>query len=164
MTTPLSFSPYDLCLWIFARCLNIFFREIYPRGAWRIPDKGPVLIVAAPHANQFVDSVILMHLLKTQSKRRVSFLIAEKSMKEPYIGQLASCLGALPVARAMDQAKPAAGTIYQPDPVNDPTLIHGTGTDFTAPEFAVGGSIMVTSKAGQEAAAIKEILGPGKLR
>ena len=161
--TSLTSHLYDFCLWILARCLNIFFREIYPRGAWRIPENTPVLIVAAPHANQFVDSVILMHLLKSEAKRHVSFLIAEKSMKEPYIGPLASCFGALPVVRAMDQAKPGKGTISQPDP-DDPALLVGKGTDFTGPEFMVGGSIMITTKTGQESAAIKEIISPDKLR
>jgi 1-acyl-sn-glycerol-3-phosphate acyltransferase len=32
--------------------LDIFFREIRPRGAHRIPKEGPVIFVAAPHANQ----------------------------------------------------------------------------------------------------------------
>ncbi|OJJ49978.1 hypothetical protein ASPZODRAFT_1080551 [Penicilliopsis zonata CBS 506.65] len=156
---------YDLILWIFTLCLDVFFREIYPRGGWRIPEKGPVLIVAAPHANQFVDSAILMHILKSQAKRRVSFLTAEKSMREPYVGALARCMGALPVVRAMDLAKPGKGTIYQPDPENDPTLVHGVDTDFTQPEYTVGGQVIISAKGkGQEASSIEEILGPTALR
>lgn len=165
--SPLRLIPwlYDLGLWIMTLCVNLFFREIYPRGAWSVPRKGPVLIVAAPHANQFVDSVILMDLLKSQAKRRVSFLIAEKSMKEPYIGTLASCMGVLPVVRAMDQAKLGKGTIYQPDPDSEPTLIRGIGTDFTQPEFMVGGSIIIPSdEMGSESAPIAEIIAPNALR
>ncbi|KAJ5359523.1 acyltransferase [Penicillium cataractarum] len=154
---------YDLVLWLFTCALDLFFREIYPRGAWRIPERGPVLIVAAPHANQFVDSAILMHLLKSQAKRRVSFLIAQKSMNEPYIGALASCMGALPVVRSMDLTKPGKGTIYQPDPESDPALIHGIDTDFTQPEFT-GGSLTIKGNNAPETASIDEILGPTTLR
>jgi glycerol-3-phosphate O-acyltransferase / dihydroxyacetone phosphate acyltransferase len=157
---------YDLGLWIFALCLDIFFREVYPRGAWQIPKRGPVIIIAAPHANQFVDSILLMRILKQYAKRRISFLIAEKSMKEPYIGTIAACMGALPVVRAMDNVKPAEGEIYLPDPEKDPTLIRGRGTDFTRAIFMVGGSIILP-KVGNESPeqqAIAEILGPEEIR
>ncbi|KAJ5833876.1 acyltransferase [Penicillium riverlandense] len=155
---------YDLVLWLFTWSLNLFFREVYPRGAWRIPEKSPVLIVAAPHANQFVDSGILMHLLKSQARRRVSFLIAQKSMNEPYIGTLASCMGALPVVRSMDLTKPGQGSIYQPHPHSDPALIHGVDTDFTQPPFMSGGSLTVRGPDGPMAASIEEIEGPTVLR
>jgi len=56
MTMP-SFQPYkgwlyDLILFIFAPLLDLFFREIQVRGAWRVPKHGAVILVAAPHANQ----------------------------------------------------------------------------------------------------------------
>lgn len=155
---------YDLVLWLFTWALDLFFREIYPRGAWRVPERGPVLVVAAPHANQFVDPAILMHLLKSQAKRRVSFLIAQKSMHEPYIGTLASCMGALPVVRSMDLAKPGKGTVYLPDPENDPVLVHGVDTDFTQPEFMSGGSLTVKGPDGPQTTSIEEIIGPTELR
>ncbi|KAK2765222.1 hypothetical protein FQN54_008921 [Arachnomyces sp. PD_36] len=157
---------YDTVLWFFSLTLDIFFREIYPRGVWRVPERGPVIIVAAPHANQFVDSVILMRLIKAHKNRRVAFLIAKKSMKEPYVGALAGCMGPLPVARAMDNVKPGKGTIYQPDPEGDPCLIHGVGTDFTAPEYMVDGLIVLprVGKTSGESSSIAEILGGDKLR
>lgn len=155
---------YDLVLWLFTCALDLFFREIYPRGAWRIPERGPVLIVAAPHANQFVDSAILMHLLKSQAKRRVSFLIAQKSMNEPYIGTLASCMGALPVVRSMDLTKPGQGRIYLPDPESDPTLVNGIDTDFTQSEFMPGGSITVKGPDGPQTTSIDEIISATSLR
>jgi len=43
---------YDLILSIFAPLLDLFFREIQVRGAWRVPTNGAVILVAAPHANQ----------------------------------------------------------------------------------------------------------------
>ena len=52
---------YDLVLWIFSIIVDLFFREVHPRGSWKIPRKGPVLFVAAPHANQvftgFIDYI-----------------------------------------------------------------------------------------------------------
>jgi glycerol-3-phosphate O-acyltransferase/dihydroxyacetone phosphate acyltransferase len=55
---------YDLFLWVFTVVVDLFFREIHPRSTWRIPKKGPVLFVAAPHANQFVDPIILMRTVR----------------------------------------------------------------------------------------------------
>lgn len=157
---------YDLALCIFTVCLDIFFREIYPRGAWKIPKDGPLIIVAAPHTNQFVDSVLLMRILKAHANRRVSFLIAEKSMREPYIGTMAGLMGALPVTRAMDNIKPAKGTVYLPEPDNDPNLIGGVDTDFTDSSFMVGGSIILPNGERQspETQSIAEILGPERIR
>lgn len=43
---------YDLVLTIFAPLLDLFFREVQVRGAWRVPNQGAIILVAAPHANQ----------------------------------------------------------------------------------------------------------------
>lgn len=157
---------YDLGLWVFTVCLGIFFREVYPRGAWKVPKHGPLIIVAAPHANQFVDSLVLMRILKSHANRRISFLIAEKSMREPYIGTVAGSMGALPVARAMDSIKHGIGKIYLPDPDKDPTLVGGVGTDFTHSNFMVGGSVIVPigGRQSPETQSIAKILGSEQLR
>ncbi|EEH39988.2 glycerol-3-phosphate O-acyltransferase [Paracoccidioides lutzii Pb01] len=132
---------YDFGIWVFSLCLDIFFREIYSRGTWRIPRNGPVIVVAAPHANQFVDSAILMRNLRYYASRRTSFLTADKTMREPYIGTMTRLMGAVSVVRSMDLVKPAEGKIYIPDPENDPTLIRGQETDFTNGQFMEGGMI-----------------------
>lgn len=43
---------YDLVLWTFSVLIDLFFREVHPRGSWKVPKRGPLIIVAAPHANQ----------------------------------------------------------------------------------------------------------------
>lgn len=43
---------YDLFLYVIGNLVDTFFREVVPRGSWRVPQTGPVLFVAAPHANQ----------------------------------------------------------------------------------------------------------------
>ena len=155
---------YDLLLHVFSACLDIFFREVYPRSTWRIPKRGAVIVVAAPHANQFVDSVLLMRILKQYAGRRVSFLTAEKSLREPYIGPLASRMGALPVARAMDNVRPGKGEVFLADPASDTTLLHGRNVDFTT--LSVG-SLIILPKSGNESPeqqAIAKILGPQELQ
>lgn len=49
-----------------------------PRGAWNIPRKGPILFIAAPHANQFLDPLVLFSEVRKESGRRVSMLTAAK--------------------------------------------------------------------------------------
>ncbi|KAG5301567.1 glycerol-3-phosphate O-acyltransferase [Histoplasma ohiense] len=157
---------YDLGIWIFALCLDIFFREICSRGAWRIPKSGPVIIVAAPHANQFVDSAVLMRNLRYYAGRRTSFLTADKTMRDPYIGTMTRLMGAVSVVRPTDLVKPAEGTICLPDPENDPTLVRGQGTNFTNTRFMEGGLIVLprVGRMNAEQQVIAEILGPEELR
>ena len=85
---------------------QIFFREIRPRGAFNIPHDGPVIFVGAPHHNQvrllgslrtcickpsqFLDPLLLSLEVFRETRRRVAFLIAAKSMKRQAVGFFAS--------------------------------------------------------------------------
>lgn len=106
-----------------------------------------------------------MSVVKRESDRRIHVLIAEKSMKRKFIGSMATLSGAVPVGRAMDMTRPAPGKIYLPDPVNDPCLLRGVGTNFEAKEFQIGGSIVLPKVDNKAASAeIQEIKGPEEIR
>ncbi|KAJ8106794.1 hypothetical protein OPT61_g9305 [Boeremia exigua] len=156
---------YDAFLWTFSILVELFFREVHPRSSWKVPKDGPVIFVCAPHANQFVDPLMLMRVVKKESDRRIQFLIAEKSMKRKFIGAMAGLTGVVPVGRAMDATKPVKGQIYLPDPINDPCLVRGVGTNFEDPLFMVGGSIVLPKVDNKAATAeILEIKGPEEIR
>lgn len=121
---------YDLLLWILATIVNNFFREQKTRGAFRVPRSGPVIFVAAPHANQFVDGVVLMNQVKREANRRISFLIAAKSYRQNIIGHFSKVQQSIPVVRAQDNLKPGSGKISI-DVDEDPFLVKGKGTKFT---------------------------------
>ncbi|KAI1436190.1 acyltransferase [Xylaria sp. CBS 124048] len=161
---PMNPWRYDAFLHTFSILVDLFFREVHPRGAWRVPRNGPILFVAAPHANQFVDGLVLQQTLKKEANRRVGLLVAEKSIKG-FVGWASRMTGAVPVGRAQDSATPGKGVIYLPDPVNDPTLIRGVGTDFEK-QAEVGGMIFLPSVKGQSGSAIgiAKIIGPQELR
>ncbi|KAL8921515.1 MAG: hypothetical protein Q9208_005669 [Pyrenodesmia sp. 3 TL-2023] len=155
---------YDLWLWVFSILVDLFFREVHPRGSWKIPRRGPIIFVAAPHANQFVDPLILMRVIKTEAQRRISWLIAEKSMKRRFIGAAAAMLGPVSVGRALDSTKPGSGKIYLPDPEGDPLLIRGNGTHFEK-EAEVGGLLVLPTVNGLAAnSEIAEIHGAEEIR
>ncbi|KAJ6163125.1 hypothetical protein N7497_003104 [Penicillium chrysogenum] len=161
---PLVGWMYDLVLWTFSVLIDLFFREVHPRGSWKIPRRGPIILVAAPHANQFVDSLVLMRVIRSEAQRRISWLIADKSFKRKFIGFLARSVGTLPVARAMDNLKPGTGTIYLPDPINQPTLLRGVGTNFEGKGFERDGTIALPTINGtSHSTAIAEIKGPEEL-
>ncbi|KAJ5478124.1 hypothetical protein N7530_003633 [Penicillium desertorum] len=161
---PLVGWMYDLVLWTFSVLIDLFFREVHPRGSWKIPRRGPIILVAAPHANQFVDSLVLMRVIRSEAHRRISWLIADKSFKRKFIGFLARSVGTLPVARAMDNLKPGTGTIYLPDPINQPTLLRGVGTNFEGKGFEKDGTIALPTINGtSHSTAIAEIKGPEEL-
>ena len=111
-----------------------------------------------------MDPLILMRVLRMEAHRRVAFLIAEKSMRRRFVGALARSAGAVPVARALDSTKAGTGKIYLPDPVNDPTLVRGIGTQFEK-EAEIGGLLVLPTVNGTAAnAEILEIYSPEELR
>lgn len=120
---------YDVFLWLITKIFGGFFREIRTRGGYKVPTSGPIIVVAAPHANQFVDPIILMGQVKKTVNKRVSFLIAEKSLKSLAIGSLARCAMTIGVIRPQDNLKPAQGKI-QIDP-DSPRIVTGINTKFT---------------------------------
>ena len=127
--------------------VDIFFREIRSRGSFRIPRRGPVIFVAAPHANQFVDPLILMREARKEAGRRISFLIAAKSMRERIVGFLAKLINAIPVARAQDEAVRGKGTIKLAGR-STPLKIMGIDSQFLQQNAAPGLTILLPNDAG----------------
>ena len=119
---------YDLVLWLLTTTFDCFFREIKTRGGYKIPEKGPVIFVIAPHANQFVDPITLMRQVKQSANRRVSFLIAKSSLRKYMVGFFARSMLSIGVIRPQDNLKLAEGTITL-DPENSYKII-GKGTKF----------------------------------
>ena len=106
-----------------------------------------------------------MRVIKNETKRRISFLIAAKSVARPFIGTMASAAGALPVSRALDSVKAAKGKIYLPDQDNDPCLVHGVGTTFKSKDFQIGGLIVLPKVQGQTPSTeVAEIMSDTELR
>ncbi|ODV76781.1 uncharacterized protein CANTADRAFT_57598 [Suhomyces tanzawaensis NRRL Y-17324] len=151
---------YDFVLWCFSVIFDCFFREIRPRGAFRLPRTGPVIFVAAPHANQFVDPIVLMNQVKRESQRRISFLIAAKSYKQRVFGFLSKCQLSIPVVRAQDNLKKGQGKIFI-DVQEDPLLVRGKGTKFTR-ECMPRGLVALPQSLG--ASEVSEVISDTELR
>lgn len=64
---PMVDGVYDLILWIMSVLVDLFFREVHPRGSWKVPRRGPVIFVAAPHANQVSRSYAVLWTLTEYS-------------------------------------------------------------------------------------------------
>mgnify|MGYP002019310383 FL=1 len=79
--------------------IEAFFKE-FDNSMCEVPEKGPVLLACGPHANQLVDSIVV---LKSLYKRvDIGFLTASKTMKSKYFGQMARILRSIPVTRPQD--------------------------------------------------------------
>lgn len=150
---------YDIVVWIFLKIFELFFREVRSRGAFRIPKEGPVIFVAAPHANQFIDPMLVMQQVKIEAGRRVSFLVAAKSLKRKFIGLIARLTLSIGVVRAQDNLKSATGKIFI-DFDKNPLLVRGEGTKFTK-ELAVKGLLGLPNSLGN--AEIEEIISDTEL-
>lgn len=92
-------------------------------------------------------------------------LIAQKSV-HGFIGWASRQVGSVPVGRAQDAAKPATGTIYLPDPINDPTLVRGIGTKFGEGEGEPQGMLLLPPGKNTTGASmnIEKIIGPEEIR
>ncbi|KAN0059865.1 Glycerol-3-phosphate/dihydroxyacetone phosphate acyltransferase [Thecaphora frezii] len=153
---------FDLALLFWRIIINLFFREIRPRSSWRIPKEGPVIFVAAPHHNQFLDPLLLSSEVRKASGRRVAFLIAEKSIKRKFVGAAARVMQSIPVARAADSAKPGQGTISA-HPSGDPLLLQGHGTAFKS-QLVPKGQVMLPKSTGYASAEVVEVISDTEIR
>mmetsp|Transcript_29404 Transcript_29404/g.94399 ORF Transcript_29404/g.94399 Transcript_29404/m.94399 type:complete len:649 (-) Transcript_29404:820-2766(-) len=117
----LPIIAYAMIRTFFHSILSIFFRDIQLVGVKNIPENGPI-IFTGNHGNQFVDALMVM----CNCRHKVGFMIAEKSMHRPVIGDFAKAIGCIPVVRAQDTAKRATGLIRIKD-----NKVEGKGTSFT---------------------------------
>ncbi|KAF9519980.1 hypothetical protein BS47DRAFT_1374859 [Hydnum rufescens UP504] len=158
---PASSLSYDTVLYFWRGVVNIFFREIRPRGAWNIPKDGAVIFVAAPHHNQFLDPILLASEAYREARRRVAFLTAAKTMKRAVVGFFASLLDSIPIERAQDEAKVGSGTIILSP--TDPCLLLGVDTKFVT-ELGPRLKIMLPKSTGNVVAEVSEIISDTEVK
>jgi glycerol-3-phosphate O-acyltransferase/dihydroxyacetone phosphate acyltransferase len=81
------------------------------------------------------------------------------------IGWFAQKVGAVPVGRALDMVKAGSGTVYFPDPINDPLRVRGFDTKFDGDQVQIGGLLVLPSVNGTAAnAEIAEVISAEELR
>lgn len=96
-----------------------------------------------------------------ETRRRVQFLIAAKSMKRRAVGFFAGLMSSIPVSRAADDARPGTGKVYlSPD---DPCLIIGEGTRFLS-EFSPQMQILLSKSVNSAVAEVTEVVSDTQLR
>lgn len=110
---------------------------------------------------QFLDPLLLMSEVRRESGRRISFLIAEKSMKRKFIGQAARLMQSISVVRAQDMARNGTGTVMVDK--DDPCTLIGTDTHFKK-EFESRMQIMLSREYGNVCAEIVEVIDDTHLR
>lgn len=137
---------YRAALWFFRFMTSVFFREAVSRGTENIPTKETaVIFAAAPHANQFIDAMLLMQFCR----RKVSFLIAKKSTKRKVVGFLSRLTGCFPVERSCDVTRICSGFLtswaLQDGQSSLYTIYGNSHTDFIR-ELSIGDSVLVDGK------------------
>ncbi|KAJ3412609.1 hypothetical protein HDV05_000477 [Chytridiales sp. JEL 0842] len=142
---------------LFKITVHVFFRDVTLRGTQNIPLDGPVIFVCAPHANQFIDSMMVW----TKSQRQISFLAADVSMKRPLIGAVAKAMDSIAVVRPQDLARKGSGTVYLPEPDTDPYSVKGINTKFRT-EVKVRDTLSLPNKMGN--AEVGEVVSDTELR
>ncbi|KWU46471.1 putative glycerol-3-phosphate O-acyltransferase, partial [Rhodotorula sp. JG-1b] len=155
---------YDVVASMWRVVIDIFFREIRSRGAWKIPrqNEGAVIFVVGPHHNQFLDPLLLMSEVRRESGRRISFLTAAKSMDRAFVGLAARLAQSIPVARAQDYAFVGKGTIRLSE--QDPLTILGTDTQFTKDFEKPRSQMLLPRNLGSTTAEVVEVVSDTELR
>ncbi|KAF9264708.1 glycerol-3-phosphate O-acyltransferase [Marasmius fiardii PR-910] len=156
-----SHLTYDASILFWKLVVNIFFREIRPRGAFNIPRDGPIILVAAPHNNQFLDPLLLALQVYKETGRHVQFLTAAASMKRKAVGFFTRLMNSIPVERAADNAKAGTGKVYLSD--DDPCLVRGKDTKFTA-EFSPKMQILLPKSVDYAIAEVVEVISDTELK
>ncbi|CAK4203412.1 unnamed protein product [Aphanomyces euteiches] len=128
--------------------LSIFLKSIEIVGKENVPMTDPV-IFTGNHTNQFVDGMLVL----MNCFRKVGFLIAEKSMHRPVVGDIARIMGCIPIVRPQDAVLPGVGTVAMKDddqPDAEEYILVGTDTAFTkalasGDQVRVNGTSVATS-------------------
>lgn len=146
-------DTYEAELMFWRIMTHIFFREVRPRGAFNIPQDGPVIFAVAPHHNQFLNGLLLSQEAYRETGRRNQFLTATKSLRRKTVGfaarRMDSCI---PVVRAVDEAKPETELVYlSPD---DPFLLLGERTRFESEQGPAQAPAFRLSRAGKTLATV----------
>lgn len=111
----------DFWMWIL---VNVYFREVAVVGLENVPKDGPVVFYGN-HQNQFIDAM----MIRAHCSRPVRFIIAEKSMHRPVIGQFARMMEAVPVVRPQDVPSTVGqGKLTQ----IDRNVVTGESTNFSS--------------------------------
>lgn len=113
--------------------MKIFFREVKTFGMHKIPTEGGVIFVCGPHANQFLDPMLVFLSIA----RRPGFLAAEKSVKRRFIGWMIRQFNSIPVTRPQDNAIKGVGKV-----TIEGDVVTGQGTNFLE-DFPKGSAILV---------------------
>ncbi|EEB93358.1 hypothetical protein MPER_07994, partial [Moniliophthora perniciosa FA553] len=138
-----------------------FFREIRPRGAFNILGAGPIILVAAPHNNQFLDPLLLSLQVHKETGRHVQFLTAAASMKRKAVGFFSRLMDSIPVERAADNSKAGTGKVYLSE--DDPCLVLGQDTKFLS-EFSPRMQILLPKSVNYAIAEVVEVISDTKLK
>lgn len=118
----------------------------------KIPENGPVLLACGPHANQLIDSLVV---LKSIPRIDIGFLTAQKTMRSKYFGKMARILRSIPVERPQDKSRAGRGKAS----VRGTSLKGHHGAMFTK-EMMCGDTIMIFMEDGKTklTARVKEIV------
>ncbi|KAI6147663.1 hypothetical protein BKA82DRAFT_156772 [Pisolithus tinctorius] len=158
----MSTVTYETALLFWRIIAQIFFREVCPRGAFNIPRDGPVIFAVAPHHNRFLDGVLLSLEVYRETRRRIQYLTAAKSLKRKVVGFLARQTdNCIPVVRAIDEAKSGTGLVYLSP--NDSCQVLGEGTRFKS-EFSPRMQIMLSNSVNPVVAEVLEVISDSELR
>jgi glycerol-3-phosphate O-acyltransferase/dihydroxyacetone phosphate acyltransferase len=104
---------------------DIFFREVGVRGNFVVPRTGPVIFAIAPHANQFLDPIVVG---STANRDDIGYITAAATFRRTFVGKAAKWSNCIPVERPQDLAKTMEGKASVAD---DSDTVVGTDTSFT---------------------------------
>ncbi|OBA26651.1 hypothetical protein HANVADRAFT_40007 [Hanseniaspora valbyensis NRRL Y-1626] len=114
---------YNIACFLFEILFTTFFRKIDCKGVNNLKEllpkspgekQEPILLMCAPHANQFVDGGIVMQMTQKLTSLQSCSCIAASSFKQIVVGTFSRMTGGIPVPRQQDYLKPVNGFTISP--------------------------------------------------
>jgi len=138
-----AMTPNEVVRALMRAAVSLYFRECAFLGQENVPDEGALVVIAAPHGNQFLDPMVLSQNLG----REVRFLTAAKTLRRKDVGKLFAATNTIAVERPQDLKRAGAGRVVAEG--GGSTRVSGRGTEFLREGVGPGWKLLLKNSAGK---------------
>ena len=154
-----AMTPNEVVRALMRTAVSLYFRECACLGQENVPRDGPLVVIGAPHGNQFLDPMVLSQNMG----REVSFLTAAKTLRRKDVGKLFAATNTIAVERPQDLKRPGVGRVVAEG--GGSARVSGRGTAFLKEGVGPGWKLLLKNSAGETSPplAVASVAGEAEL-
>jgi len=138
-----AMTPNEVVRAMMRAAVSLYFRECAFLGQENVPDEGALVVIGAPHGNQFLDPMVLSQGMG----REVSFLTAAKTLRRKDVGKLFAATNTIAVERPQDLKRAGVGRVVAEG--GGSARVSGRGTEFLREGVGPGWKLLLKNSAGK---------------